>query len=127
MKPSSLEPPDSAWLNGKTQRFPTARGSELRSHEGQVRLGITEVAEDYYLVARLNFNARQYKNAHSILNALWILLSSPSFESEPLNMMKINLLLPVIVRFKEDPTGLLLCCLAVLCLPAKIPIPHEQV
>lgn len=110
MKPSSLEPGDSG--NGKTQRFPTVRGSELGSHTGQVQLGTTAlccglgVAQVDFLVARPNFNTRQYKKAQSIVNVLWIfLLSSLSFEAVPLNMMKINLLLPVIAKF-EKPSQL---------------------
>lgn len=76
MKPPSLELQGSAWLNGRTQSFPTVCGSELGGHEGQVQLGTAafcrglEDAQDDFLVARSNFNSRKYKNAQSILNAL---------------------------------------------------------
>lgn len=78
MEPSSLEPLESVWLHGGTERLPTARGSELVRHRGQAQprttafcRGLT-VAQDDFLAARPNFNARQYKNAQSILNALSI-------------------------------------------------------
>lgn len=76
METFSLEPRESVWLNGGTECLSTVRGPELGRRKGQAQLRTTAVcrgltvAQGDFLVARWNFNARQYKNAQSIPNAL---------------------------------------------------------